>query len=109
MLFGCIMHELSNDVCKGLVTVRTAMDDARRSLAFRAVLRHTARLGSIVNFGKQSENIDVAGFTLDALPRLALFKAASNSKINLLHVLVVQVSNADPALLDNLLADFSDV
>merc|ERR1711972_23078 len=102
------MAELSNDVKNGLTAVSSAVDAVRQSAAFRAVLRHTARLAIVINFGGQDRDVDgVAGFALEALPKLALFRSASDSRITLLHVLVVQVFDADKELPAKLLAELS--
>jgi len=63
----------------------------------------------VINFGSSKAEADdaaaaekaaaaIGGFGLDALSRLALFRAPGNSRISLLHVLVAQVSVADPDL-----------
>lgn len=108
-LFGRMMAELSSDALDGLSAVRRALDDARNSDAFRDVLSHTARLGSIINFGVARTDGEVTGFALDALPRLALFKSASNARITLMHVLVAQVTAVDQELPARLLQETGSV
>jgi len=110
MLFNKMMKELSKDAQTGLGILHGALDDTRESPAFRTVLCHTVRLGSVINFGNApkaeaegSGDSDhaptpVGGFCLDALSRLALFRAPGNAKITLLHVLVAQVSVEDASL-----------
>jgi len=115
MLFSRMMTELAGDAKSGLASVQTALDDARSSVAFRAVLCHTVRLGTVINFGASRSDGDadaggaVGGFNLDALSRLALFRAPGNSRITLLHVLVAQVSAADEDMPKRLLEDMSSV
>jgi len=76
------------------------------------------RLGSVINFGSSKAEdaaaaekaaAAVGGFGLDALSRLALFKAPGNSRITLLHVLVAQVCAADPDLLTQLTEEMRNV
>jgi len=99
VLFARTMSDLAVDVRSGLVTVREAFDGARQSPAFRIVLHHTVRLGNVINHGAtRAEEDVVSGFGLDALPRLALFKAAKNQRVTLLHVLVAQVAAVEPDL-----------
>jgi len=115
MLFNRMMQELSVDLRAGLSAVRTALDDARKSPAFRAVLAHTVRLGSVINFGTAKADADdghiaaVSGFGLDALSRLALFRAPGNARITLLHVLVAQVLVADTDLPRRLVEEMGNV
>jgi len=120
MLFRKTMGGLSDDVHTGLSTIKDALDEAQKSTAFRAVLCHTVRLGSVINFGSCKSEADdeaaaqkaaaaVGGFGLDALSRLALFRAPGNSRITLLHVLVAQVSVADPDLPKRLTEEMSNV
>lgn len=108
-LFGRMADELSRDSLEGLATVRRAADDACSSTAFRTVLRHTERLASIINFGAGGSSDGVTGFSLDALPKLALFRSTSNSKVTLMHVLAAQVSAAEPELPQRLLREIGTV
>jgi len=109
-MFGRIKDEISSDVKGGLDKLKAAFTDTRGSLAFRTVLRHTARLGSVINFGVAQADTDVAaGFSLEALTKLALFKAANNSRITLLHVLVAQVCAADKDLPGFLVTDLGEM
>merc|ERR1740129_2602284 len=97
MAFGLNMTELATDLEGGLRNLRAALDDACKSSAFRSALFCTKRLGNFINYGSVQANDDVAaGFTLDALPKLSYFKATADSRITLMHILVVQVSAMDP-------------
>jgi len=111
MLFNKMMKELSKDAHSGLGILHGALEDAQNSPAFRTVLCHTIRLGSIINFGNtpkpetgevsgdtEQATAPVAGFSLDALSKLALFRAPGNARITLLHVLVAQLSVEDASL-----------
>jgi len=118
MLFRKTMAGLSEDVHIGLSSIRSAFDAAQNSAAFRAILCHTVRLGSVINFGSSTaeaedaagaETAAAGGFGLDALSRLAHFKAPGNSRITLLHVLVAQVCAADPDLPTKLTEEMCNV
>eukprot|EP00927_Polykrikos_kofoidii_P049144 TRINITY_DN43267_c0_g1_i1.p1 TRINITY_DN43267_c0_g1~~TRINITY_DN43267_c0_g1_i1.p1 ORF type:complete len:1000 (-),score=158.25 TRINITY_DN43267_c0_g1_i1:199-3198(-) len=105
--FGGTMAELASNVREGILKLRFALADVRQSPAFRTTLLHTMRLGNFINHGAEQANQDVVvGFALDDLPKLSHFKATSNSRITLMHILVTQLSAADqnmPAtLLDEL-------
>jgi len=74
----------------------------------------------VINFGSCKSEADdeaaaqkaaaaVGGFGLDALSRLALFRAPGNSRITLLHVLIAQVSVADPDLPKRLTEEMGNV
>jgi len=110
MLFKCTMQDLCGNVKGDLTSVRTALDDARSSIAFRVVLHHTVRLGTMINFNGGAEaSAVVGGFNLDALARMAQFKAPGNSRVSLMHVLVAQVFAADADLPRKLVEDLRSV
>lgn len=108
LLFGGSMTELAADVDNGLHSIRNALDAARKSSALRLVLRHVVCLGSAVNYGATDiSNDDVAGFTIESLPKLTQFKATNNSRITLMHILVAQVAAFSDALPRTLLEELA--
>ena len=93
LLFGGSMKDLEKDVVRGLTEVQHVLKSAKESSTLRIVLRHMMCLVSELNYGSAVEtgSDQLAGFSLDALPKLAQFKATSNAKITLMHILVAQV------------------
>lgn len=108
-VFGRVMAELLDDVRGGLGVVRQALIDARDSSSFRVVLSHVSRLASVINFGVSQAEGAVAGFALDALPKLILFKSANNPRVTLMHVLVAQVTAVDQELPMRVLSEVGSV
>ncbi|CAK0795670.1 unnamed protein product, partial [Prorocentrum cordatum] len=99
VLFARTRVELARDLRSAFRELKGAFKDARASASFRTVLQHTAHLGNVINYGavKADERV-AAGFSLEALPKLCLFKSANDQRITLLHVLVSQVLATRPSL-----------
>jgi len=110
VLFGRTRVELAGDLRRAFGDLRGAFDGARASAAFRTVLQHTAHLGNVINYGAvKADDRVAAGFSLEALPKLCLFKSASDQRITLLHVLVSQILATKPALPEALRGDLADL
>lgn len=88
LLFGGSMAELAADVLGSVASIRGAISEVSMSAALRLVLRAALDVGSALNYGRE---VDVFGFTMDALPRLALFKATNDQRVTLLHLVAAQV------------------
>jgi len=111
LLFGGSMKDLEKDVVRGLTEVQHVLKSAKESSTLRIVLRHMMCLVSELNYGSAVEtgSDQLAGFSLDALPKLAQFKATSNAKITLMHILVAQVYAAGQLLPKALLTELAGV
>jgi len=110
VLFARTRVELARDLRSAFRELKGAFKDARASASFRTVLQHTAHLGNVINYGavKADERV-AAGFSLEALPKLYLFKSANDQRITLLHVLVSQILATKPALPEALRGDLADL
>eukprot|EP00435_Cladocopium_sp_Y103_P028924 s776_g7.t1 len=103
---------LQRDLCeraqllrRRLVALRAAAEGIRNSGAFQQTLQHVLLLGNALNGG--DEVTAAQGFSLEALARLPLSKATSDPRVNLLHLLVLQMKAADPRLPEKLLEDLA--
>ncbi|CAL1136436.1 unnamed protein product, partial [Cladocopium goreaui] len=99
------LRERAQLLRRRLTALRTAAMGMRSSGAFQQTLRHVLLLGNALNGG--DEVAAAQGFSLEALARLPLSKATSDPRVNLLHLLVLQMKAADPLLPEKLLEDLA--
>lgn len=110
MLFGRKMTELASLLRTSFGLMHGAFLEARSSKALKTVLHHTVRLGNYINYGAiEPEDAVAAGFGLDALVRMEMFRSVADSRLNLLHTLITQSTMDDPTLPSRLRSELSSV